>query len=133
MIHGGPTPPLRSLWLADFDDSDLDNIDISRAPIGDLRGLGQRYPQLERVILKGTGDVQLARLALPHATKFALRTSTLTKLTLQTILRAGWPELVDLELWFGAIEDGYGADCTLEDLAPLLGQVEMKLTCRSLI
>jgi uncharacterized protein (TIGR02996 family) len=118
IVRGGPRPPLRRLVLADFDDSDLDNIDISRAPLGDLGGLGEAYPLLEDVILKGTGEVNLAPLALPRARRFALRTSTLVKPTLATILAAEWPALEDLELWFGTPE--YGADCEVDDLARLL-------------
>jgi uncharacterized protein (TIGR02996 family) len=119
VMHAGPRPPLRELVIADFDDSEIDNIDISRAPIGDLTGLGTTYPELETVILKGTGDVVLDRLALPRAKKLALRTSTMTKRTLATILAAPWPVLEDLELWFGDIERGYGAECTVADVAPL--------------
>jgi uncharacterized protein (TIGR02996 family) len=119
VMHAGPRPPLRELVIADFDDSEIDSIDISRAPIGDLTGLGEAYPELETVILKGTGDVALGGLALPRAKKFALRTSTMTKHALASILAAPWPALEDLELWFGEIERGYGAECTLADVLPL--------------
>ncbi|MEO8554463.1 MAG: TIGR02996 domain-containing protein [Kofleriaceae bacterium] len=119
ILHMDPKPPLRRLVLADFDDSELDTIDISRAPIGELRGLGAAYPDLEHVILKGTGDVVLADLALPRAKQFALRTSTMRKATLAAILAAPWPALEDLELWFGEVERGYGAECDVADLAPL--------------
>ena len=122
VMHAGPRPPLRELVIADFDDSEIDSIDISRAPIGDLTGLGQAYPELETVILKGTGDVALSRLALPRAKKFALRTSTMTKQTLATILSASWPALEDLELWFGDVDRGYGAECMLADVLPLFAR-----------
>jgi hypothetical protein len=108
LVRSGPTPPLRKLVIADFDDSQIDNIDISRAPIGDLAGLGERYPELEDVVLKGTGDVVLGDVRLPRARRFALRTSTLTRATLASILRAPWPHLEDLELWFGDPIAGYG-------------------------
>ncbi|HET9993686.1 MAG TPA: hypothetical protein VFQ65_34350 [Kofleriaceae bacterium] len=122
VMHAGPRPPLRELVIADFDDSEIDNIDISRAPIGNLAGLGTAYPELETVILKGLGDVVLDRLALPRAKKFALRTSTMTKRTLATILGASWPMLEDLELWFGDVERGYGAECTIADITPLFAR-----------
>lgn len=123
LIYGSPTPapPLRKLHLADFDDSRYDGIDISRAPLGDLSGLGEIYPRLEDVILKGRGDVELGGLALPRARRFALRTSTLTRRTLAVILAAPWPELVELELWFGDPAWRYGAECGLDDALPLLG------------
>jgi len=121
LLYSSPVPPLRTLYLADFDDSQIDNIDISRAPIGDLSELGAIYPLLEDVILKGRGDVALGALSLPRARRFALRTSTLTRRTLAAILAAPWPELVELELWFGDPQRGYGAECVLDDVRPLLG------------
>jgi uncharacterized protein (TIGR02996 family) len=127
LVHAGPTPPLRKLVLADFDDSEIDNIDISRAPIGDLTGLGERYPELEDVVLKGTGDVVLGDLRLPNARRFALRTSTLTRTTLASIVRAPWPVLEELELWFGDPDRGYGADCELADAVALLRRPLPKL------
>jgi uncharacterized protein (TIGR02996 family) len=124
LLYGSPTPapPLRKLHLADFDDSQYDGIDISRCPLGDLSGLGEIYPSLEDVVLKGRGDVELGGLALTRARRFALRTSTLTRRTLGAILRAPWPELVELELWFGDTERHYGAECELADVLPLLGE-----------
>jgi uncharacterized protein (TIGR02996 family) len=124
LIYGSPSPapPLRRLYLADFDDTEIDNIDISRCPLGDLSGLGEIYPLLEDVILKGRGDVELGALSLPRARRFALRTSTLTRRTLAAILGAPWPELVDLELWFGDPAWHYGAECVLADVLPLLGE-----------
>jgi uncharacterized protein (TIGR02996 family) len=115
-----PAPPLRRLVLADFDHTFVDQIDISRAPLGDLRGLGQRYPALEDVQLKGTGHVDLGELALPNAHRFALRTSSLCQETLAAIAAAPWPRLEELELWFGDPADGYGAECGPDDLADLL-------------
>lgn len=117
LVGCGLHPPLRRLVLADFDDTRIDNIDISRAPLGDLGGLGVLYPRLEDVVLKGTGDVRLQPLALPNARRFALRTSSLRRETLRSILEANWPALEELELWFGAAD--YGADCTVEDLQSL--------------
>src|SRR5258706_2197662 len=32
LLHAGPTPPLRRLVIADFDEPKIDNIDISRSP-----------------------------------------------------------------------------------------------------
>jgi hypothetical protein len=108
LIHAGPTPPLRALYLADFDDTHIDNIDISRAPIGDLTGLTQTYPRLEDVILKGRGDGPLGELHVPHVRRFAFRTSSLTAANLERILHADWPMLEELELWFG--DEEYNGD-----------------------
>lgn len=119
-LSPSPAPPLRRLYLADFDDTEIDNIDISRAPLGDLSGLGEIYPLLEDVALKGRGDVELGQLSLPRARRFALRTSTMTRRTLGQILAAPWPMLEDLELWFGESTRHYGAECVVDDVLPLL-------------
>jgi uncharacterized protein (TIGR02996 family) len=121
LVHAGPRPPLRLLEIADFDQTAMDQIDISRAPIGDLSGLSEAYPRLEDVVLKGTGDVALGELRLLHARRFALRTSQLTRKTLAAIVRAPWPALEELELWFGDPADHYGAECELADAVELLG------------
>ena len=121
LIYTSPTPPLRRLQLADFDDTNYDGIDISRAPLGDLEGLGEIYPDLEDVVLKGRGDVELGALRLPRARRFALRTSTMTQRTLAAILSAPWPALEELELWFGDPRRGYGAEIDEpSSLAPVL-------------
>lgn len=118
LLHAGPTPPLEVLELADFDESEIDNIDISRAPLGDLRGLGQKYPLLRSVELKGNYDLRLGDLSLPWAQKFALRTSALSRQVVDSICEAAWPALEELELWFG--DDEYGGDCTLDDALRVL-------------
>lgn len=118
LVRSGVRPPLRRLRLGDFDEDDYHGIDISRAPIGDLAGLSTVYPHLEDVMLKGRGDVVLGELALLHARRFAIKTSTLYPETVAAIARAPWPALAELELWFGDGE--YGGDCGVADVAPLL-------------
>jgi uncharacterized protein (TIGR02996 family) len=121
LMAAEPHPPLRLLEIADFDQSEIDNIDISRAPIGDLSRLSELYPRLEDVVLKGNGDARLGDLRLLHARRFAYRTSQLTRATLATITRAPWPALEELELWFGDPDAEYGAECELADAEQLLG------------
>jgi uncharacterized protein (TIGR02996 family) len=118
LMRGSPTPPLRVLEIADLDHTYIDNIQLADAPIGDLAGLGDRYPQLEDVVLKGAGDVTLGKLDLPRARRFALRTSDLRRATLAAIAGARWPELVELEVWTGAAD--HGCNCTTHDVAGLL-------------
>lgn len=133
LFHAGPRPPLRKLVLADFDDTFTDNIDISRAWLGDLSALSERYPLLEDVVIKGrsVGSEQpvphggLASLALVHCRRFAVRTSGMRAAMLAAIAGAPWPELVELEVWTGTTE--YGSDCTLADVQKLLAQLPPKL------
>jgi uncharacterized protein (TIGR02996 family) len=126
LMRAGPHPPLRVLELADFDQTDIDNIDISRAPIGDLTQLGACYPLLEDIVLKGSA-LELGALELPRARRFALRTSSMTKRLLESITRASWPVLEELELWFGDPDRGYGADCEHADARAIFAMVLPKL------
>jgi uncharacterized protein (TIGR02996 family) len=126
LLRAGPHPPLRLLELADFDQTEIDNIDISRAPIGDMSRLGACYPLLEDIVLKGS-DVELGSLHLPRARRFALRTSSMTKRMLASITRASWPVLEELELWFGDPETGYGAECEHADARTIFAAALPKL------
>jgi uncharacterized protein (TIGR02996 family) len=118
VVRGGHYPPLRKLYIADLDDTRYDGIDLSRAPVGDFTGVGARYPFLEELLIKGTGDVVLGALDLPRLRRFALRTSSLQRAALRSVVAASWPALEELELWFGSTD--YGADTTADDVAPLL-------------
>lgn len=126
LLAAEPAPPLRKLVLADFDDTSHDDIDISRAWLGDLAGLGDRYPLLEDLVIKGRligardnarAHGGLAGFSLPRAKRLAIRTSGLMRETLAALLTAPWPALVELELWTGT--DDYGCTCSAADFAPL--------------
>ena len=107
-------PPLRALFVGDFDR----DVDISRAPLGDLSGIGV-HPDLEDLQLRGRGDFFLDALDLPRLRRFALRTSSLPAGRLATILTARWPALEELELWTG--NRSYGATCTAREFEGWLG------------
>ncbi len=72
---------------------------ISRAPIGDLAGLGTRYPRLEDVVLTGTGDVVPGDLDVPRpAVRRSAPAAPPPRHIFEHIERAAWPALVELEL-----------------------------------
>ena len=118
LTHAAAPPPLQRLVIGDFDNTRDDNIDLSRTPLGDLSRLSAAYPTLEDIELKGS-SVELGRLDLPRARRFALRTSSLERETLAAIARAAWPALAELELWFGNREY-VGHPCGVRDVAALL-------------
>ncbi len=115
-------PKLEALFLGDitFEETEISWIEPQDAePIlkaySDLRAFGlrgrvsnfgaQSLSRLERLILENTG---------------------LTKDNLAQILAFEAPALVDLEIWTGS--ENYGADTSVEDLAPLLsGELFPKL------
>ena len=117
ILYDSPAPPLRRLYVADFDDSFDDGLDLSHVLLGDASELGEIFPSLEDGALKGRGDVVLRGLALRRCRRVALRTSTMTRDTLDAILTAPWPVLEELELWFGDPDRHYGAQ--IADPEPL--------------
>jgi uncharacterized protein (TIGR02996 family) len=119
LVHAAEPPPLRRLVIGDFDNTRDDNIDVSRAPLGDLSDLSAAYPTLVDVELKGSGDIELGELDLPRARRFVLRTSSLEREALAAVARAAWPSLVELELWFGNHEYVI-QPCGVRDVTALL-------------
>ncbi len=74
----------------------------------------------------GAGDIALGKLELPRLRRFAVHTGGLVHANVADIAAANWPELADLELWFGTPD--HGADeFEPRDLAPLLGARRPKL------
>jgi uncharacterized protein (TIGR02996 family) len=85
----------------------------------DATGLAARLPALESLVL-GAGELVLGDLVLPRLRRFAARTGGLATASLASICGARWPELEDLEIWFGSTEYG-GDDFSTRELAPILG------------
>jgi uncharacterized protein (TIGR02996 family) len=110
-LLGLELPALRSLAIAP------NTYEMSWSHL-DATGLAAAFPALETLVL-GAGNLETG--PLDHATlkRFAIRTGGLTQRNLDAVLAARWPELVDLELWFGSSD--YGADVfETSDLAPIL-------------
>ncbi len=111
-------PALRELSLCDYEACCLSDLNgISWLECGDVSPLYAALPRLEELTLMGVVELG-ARVELPALRRFALRTGTLTRASLAAIVAADWPELEELELWFG--DSNYGAECEAGDVAPLL-------------
>lgn len=98
--------------------------DISGVSL-DASNLWKACPNLEEVTLFA-GQLTVGNIDFPNGRKFAAQTGGLDKSDLECMTEANWPNLEDLEIWFGAEE--YGANCDVEGLGPILrGEGLLKL------
>lgn len=106
---------LRTLLLGDF--IQPEECQMSWALLGDVSALWGLMPQLEDVKLRGLVS-NLGRIDAPELKRFTRETSGFTRAELEKVMAARMPKLEHLELWFG--DPNYGANCTSQDIAPLL-------------
>ena len=116
----------------EFDDYESEDCEISWTPFGDLSPYWSKLPSLEHLhIRSGAGGV-LGDLELPSLKTFIRESGGLAGDELRAILRAKWPKLERLDLWFGS--EGYGAEGSVAVIQPLLdGQVHSGLKHLGLI
>ncbi|GMT99208.1 hypothetical protein KH5H1_33270 [Corallococcus caeni] len=110
-----PAPPLRSLFIGDFEFPD--ETEISWTQVGDLKPLYKVYPQLQELRVRG-GEIGLGKIDLPELRSFTVETGGLHQGSVKDIVKAKWPKLESLEVWFG--QENYGASGGVKDLKPLL-------------
>ncbi|WP_375759433.1 WGR domain-containing protein [Corallococcus exercitus] len=110
-----PAPPLRSLFIGDFEFPD--ETEISWTHVGDLKPLYKIYPQLQELRVRG-GEVDFGKIDLPELRSFTVETGGLHQGAVKDIVKAKWPKLEALEIWFG--QENYGASGGVKDLKPLL-------------
>jgi uncharacterized protein (TIGR02996 family) len=110
-----PPPALRSLFIGDF--VYPDETEISWTSLGDFGALWPKLPRLRKLILQG-GSFTLGTLALPELRHAEFRTGGLSGESIASIVKARWPKLEHLDVWFGS--DGYGAEGDLDAIGPLL-------------
>ncbi|WP_306369486.1 STM4015 family protein [Nocardiopsis sp. CC223A] len=106
---------LRSLFYADLTSEEYE---VSWLAHGDLSGILDAVPSLERLDIRGTGE-----LSLPVAEHLSLRSLTLQGGGLpaepaRQVMASRYPALEHLELWLGM--ENYGGGAAPEDLSPLL-------------
>ncbi|RKG69335.1 WGR domain-containing protein [Corallococcus sp. CA054B] len=110
-----PAPPLRSLFIGDFEFPD--ETEISWTQVGDLKPLYKVYPQLQELRVRG-GEIGFGKIDLPELRSFTVETGGLHQGAVKEIVKAKWPKLESLEIWFG--QENYGASGGVKDLKPLL-------------
>jgi uncharacterized protein (TIGR02996 family) len=112
---------LVDLTIGEFEQEECE---ISWAIFGDLSGLWPHLGRLQRLTLHG-GTMKLGAMSLPSLTTLRVETGGLALASLESILRAQWPALERMEIWFGSPD--YGGDCGVDDVGPLLESPPPKL------
>jgi len=106
---------LRSLF---FGDISMEESEISWIQQGDLAPVLSAYPKLEELRVRGGNQLSFGRLAHKALKTLVVETGGMDRSIVQQVGAADLPELEHLELWLG--DDGYGANTTVADLAPIL-------------
>jgi predicted DNA-binding WGR domain protein len=105
-------PDLRVLFLGDVIQEECEMSWIEQA---DFAPVVNAYPKLEHLRVRGPRVMGV--LKAPNLRSLALETGGLDRGVVQSLASSELPELEYLELWLGT--DDYGANVTVEDLAPL--------------
>lgn len=115
-----------------FNDYMSEDCEISWTAFGDFSSYWRSLPALEVFHLRsGEGGV-LGDIELPSLKKFVRESGGLSREEIDSIVRAKWPRLEWLELWFGS--ENYGAGGSVEAVQPLLdGKVPATLTHLGLV
>jgi hypothetical protein len=121
-------PALRALF---FGDISMDEAEISWIQQGDLSPLLSAYPKLRELQVRGGQSLSLGKISHAALERLVIETGGMDRSVVQQVCTAQLPELQHLELWLG--DDGYGANTSPADLAPILGgELFPKLTSLAL-
>ncbi|RKH56997.1 WGR domain-containing protein [Corallococcus aberystwythensis] len=110
-----PSKALHDLFIGDFEYPD--DTEISWTHVGNLQPLYRQFPELRELRVRG-GEIELGQLDLPELRVFTVETGGLPLAAVKSIVKAKWPKLAALEVWFGS--ENYGAAGGVNDLQPLL-------------
>ena len=106
---------VRSLFFADLT---YEESEVSWLSHGDLGPLLTAFPSLERLAVRGTGDMALSVDGHPALRSLVLQGGGLPAVLARRVVAGDYPALEHLELWLGVSD--YGGDTTPGDLAPVL-------------
>jgi uncharacterized protein (TIGR02996 family) len=110
-LVANPPKALRSLTLSAM------GYQISWTELGDLSPLYAKIPGLRSLTIK-LGVMGLGTIRLPELREFEVVTGGFTRGNMKSVASAAWPKLEKLVVYFGS--DNYGADCTIDDVRPIL-------------
>jgi hypothetical protein len=108
-------PRLEALFLGDltFEESEISWINQS-----DVSPILSAYPALSILRVRGSNGLSLGMLRHASLRTLIVETGGLDASIVRQVASSDLPKLEHLELWLG--DNGYGANWTLEDLAPIL-------------
>jgi hypothetical protein len=108
-------PNLKHLF---FGDITMEESEISWISQSDVSPLLEAYPNLEHFTVRGGMGLSLGTPRHAKLRELVIQAGGLSAEVVHEIAAAELPALQHLELWLG--DPGYGADVTVDDLAPLL-------------
>lgn len=107
-----------------FDDYTSEDCEISWTPFGDFSPYWSKLPALEWLHIRSGAGGTLGALDLPNLKTFIRESGGLSEGEIESIVRAKWPKLERLDVWFGS--DGYGAEGNVSLVQPLLDGVGLE-------
>jgi hypothetical protein len=107
-------PSVKALF---FGDVSTEVSEISWIECGDQAALANAFPELETLLIRGSGDGSMAGLSLTKLRTLIIETGGLKPSVVREALAVNLPALDHLELWLGTSE--YGGEATVSDLIPL--------------
>ncbi|MGK5550717.1 STM4015 family protein [Actinomadura kijaniata] len=107
-------PALRNVFVNELVQEEAE---ISWIRNGDLTGLFEAFPELERVTVRGN-RMTLTPISSPRLRELRFESGGLPGAVVRAVAASDLPNLEHLELWLGVAE--YGGDATVADLEPIL-------------
>jgi len=106
---------LRALFIGEMGS---EQCEISWIQQGDITGLLEAFPALERLWLRGAEGLALTPVRHEGLRELVLQSGGLPASVVRAVGACDLPSLTHLELWLGV--DQYGGDARADDLAPIL-------------
>jgi hypothetical protein len=108
-------PALTALFVGEIISEESE---ISWIEQTDVSPLFNAYPRLEHFAVRGGNNLRLGAPRHDHLKVLVVEAGGLPRQVVHEVAAAQLPELRHLELWLGT--EHYGADTTMDDLAPIL-------------
>lgn len=106
---------IKSLFVGDMD---FEECEVSWIIQGNYEHLLEAMPQLERLVIKGSTDLELGKVQLEHLESLEIICGGLPVEVIQSIRDAELPALKSLRLYIGI--DNYGFSGSIDDIKDLL-------------
>ncbi|SEL72171.1 STM4015 family protein [Rhodococcus maanshanensis] len=121
----GDLPALRALFIGDMT---VEDCEISWIVQSDVTALLTAFPRLEHLSVRGGNQLALTPVRHENLRSLVFESGGLPADVVRAVADSDLPSLTDLELWLGTEE--YGADSSVEDLAPILSGEKLPLLTR---
>ncbi|MBT2482353.1 STM4015 family protein [Streptomyces sp. ISL-94] len=109
-------PALRALFLGDMESEECE---ISWISQGDVGPLVDGFPELEEFGVRGGTGLVIPPFTHRRLRSLTVETGGMPAAAVRNVAASALPALEHLDLWLGTA--GYGGDCELTDVEPILG------------